>query len=92
MRSLCFVFQHKSHREFGVTRQVGHYHARYNRAPGQPILNVSHRLGCDDYPDTHELKNLQGLLAPAEVDDRLLSRRDPQFGWYDAPECIAPVA
>ena len=36
-------------RELGVTRQIGQYNARYNRAPGQPILNVSRRLGPDDY-------------------------------------------
>ncbi|HYW76070.1 MAG TPA: SOS response-associated peptidase [Gammaproteobacteria bacterium] len=213
-----------------MTRQVGHYNARYNQAPGQPILNVSHRLGCDDYtfetywwgftpswapadhngpkpinarkeslsrgmyrasvnhsrsvilcdgffepdksapslhpqyyfhrrdeglialaglyaewekapddkrrfscaiitvpanetvssihhdrmpailadrsridawldPGSHKLDDLQPLLAPAadellarhRVDHRLLSCRDPQFGWYDAPQCIEPV-
>lgn len=36
-------------RELGVTRQVGQYNARYNQSPGQPILNVSRRVGLDDY-------------------------------------------
>lgn len=69
--------------------------------PRMPAI-LADRAAIDAWlaPDTRRLNDLQPLLAPAaaellahhRVDRRLLFRRDPQTGWYDAPECIAPVA